>query len=71
MELEESGFLPSDYTTKLQSSKQYNHIESLICGILKKRGVPIMAQWLRHPTRNQVEGSTPGLAQWVKDLVLL
>ena len=30
-----------------------------------------MAQWLMNPTRNQVEGSISGLAQGVKDLVLL
>ena len=34
-------------------------------------GVPIVAQWLTNPARNhEVEGSIPGLAQWVKDLVL-
>ena len=48
----------------------------LSCGrawVLKKLniGVPIVAQWLTNPTRNhKVAGSIPGLAQWVKDLVL-
>ena len=36
------------------------------------RGVPVVAQWLRNPTgNNEVSGSIPGLAQYVKDLVLL
>ena len=33
--------------------------------------VPIMAQWLTNPTRNhEIEGSIPGLTQWVKDSAL-
>ena len=35
-------------------------------------GVPVVAKWLTNPTRNrEVEGSIPGLAQCVKDPVLL
>ena len=35
-------------------------------------GVPVVAQWLTNPTGNhEVAGSVPGLARWVKDLVLL
>ena len=36
-----------------------------------KMGVSIVAQWLTNPTRIYKEaGSIPGLAQWVKDVVL-
>ena len=39
---------------------------------ISKWGVPVVAQWLMNPTRNdEVVGLIPGLAQWIKDLVLL
>ena len=61
MELEESGSLTSDYTTKQQSSKLYG----------TGTGVPVVVQWLTNPTRkHEIVGLIPALAQCVNDLAL-
>ena len=37
----------------------------------KKKGVPVVAQWLTNLTRNhEVAGLIPGLTQWVEDSAL-
>ena len=46
-------------------------LEFLFLIFLKKSGVPIVAQWLRNPTRNhEIVGLVPALAQWVDDPAL-
>ena len=49
----------------------YNTSTKITYFITGYLGVPIVAQWLTNPTRNHEVGLIPGLAQWVKDLVLL
>ena len=48
------------HVLKLQGHRKYYFRNNM--------GVPVVAQWLMNPTRNQeVAGLIPGLAQWVKD----
>ena len=54
-------------------SKRYISVsQTWFTSLLKETvGVPVVAQWLTNPTKNhEVEGLIPGLALWVKDLVL-
>ena len=50
----------------INKNKKRNTLKKIVIG------VPVVAQWLTNPTRNnEVAGSVPGLAQRVKDLALL
>ena len=56
---------PSKLSWKKSHKKSFHKFSENI-------GVPVVSQWLANPTRNhEVLGSVPGLAQWVKDQVLL
>ena len=61
-----------------------NHVSKFILQILahllsihiankkSSQGVPVVARWITNPTRNDEDaGLSPGIAQWVKDPVLL
>ena len=66
------GFLRTFHSISVSISTQASPITKGCFQIIERFGVPVVAQWLMNMTRNhEVAGSIPGLAQWVKDPVLL
>ena len=56
------------FTPDNSSSNLCTFISVYHTSIETERGVPVVAQWLRNPTRHhEVACWIPGLAQWVKD----
>ena len=67
--------MKSQWRMFIQNVIQYDlyfDINSLFAELrMMELGVPVVAQWLRNPTRNhEVVGSIPGLTQWVGDPAL-
>ena len=69
LQLQPSRHIPASRMNKRGEKKEKDIYNELLRIVL--RGGPVVAQWLTNPTRNhEVSGSTPGLAQGVKDLAL-